>query len=166
MRNSADPFVAPKDIADEIVLWISGGRFLSEYCRQDGKPGRTTVYDWFEKDPQFAERVARAREMGADVIAESVMQIADEEPEREPTAHGCKVDSGHVSWQKNRVWARLQMITKLNPKKYGEKSAVELTGAEGGPVKLEDTQRSARVAQLLAVARTRKIESEEFGDLA
>lgn len=157
---------APKDIADEIVLWISGGRFLSEYCRLDGKPSRVTVYNWFEKDPEFAERVARAREMGADVLAESVLQIADAVPDYENTAHGSKVDSGYVSWQKNRVWARMQMIAKLNPKKYGEKSSVELTGADGGPVKVEDTQRSARIAQLLATAKTRKLEEEDFGDLA
>jgi len=43
----------------------------------------------------------------------------------------------------------------------------ELTGADGGALKLNDeTARSARVAQLLAIAKQRKIEENEFGDLA
>lgn len=50
-----------QDKADEIINWISSGRFLSEYCRQIGKPSRTAIYGWMEKDEAFAERVARAR---------------------------------------------------------------------------------------------------------
>lgn len=45
----------------------------------------------------------------------------------------------------------------------------ELTGADGGPVKLDDTARAARVAQLMALARQRREQAkqaEDFGDIA
>lgn len=59
----------------------------------------------------------------------------------------------------------LSLILKGRRKKvYADRT--ELTGADGGPVQtLDDTARSARVAQLLAIAKARKDE-EQFGDLA
>jgi hypothetical protein len=43
----------------------------------------------------------------------------------------------------------------------------ELTGADGGPVQaIDETAKAARVAQLLAIAQSRKAEQDQFGDLA
>lgn len=60
----------------------------------------------------------------------------------------------------------LSLVLKGRRKKvYSDRT--EITGADGGALKLGDeTARSARVAQLLALARERKIEADEFGDLA
>jgi hypothetical protein len=60
----------------------------------------------------------------------------------------------------------LSLVLKGRRKKvYADRT--ELTGADGGALKLGDeTARSARVAQLLAIAKERKIEADEFGDLA
>lgn len=41
----------------------------------------------------------------------------------------------------------------------------ELTGADGGVVQLDDAKRSARVAQLLAIAKQRKDTPEDLSDL-
>lgn len=46
---------------------------------------------------------------------------------------------------------------------YAERT--ELTGADGGPVAMDDTTRAARAAQLLAAARARR-DAEQFDDLA
>lgn len=120
---------APKDIADEIVEWLSSGEFLSDYCRQDGKPGRTTVYDWMEKDKGFAERIAYARARGEEVLFEENMAIVDEPP---PMDDKGKLDPGYVAWQKNRVWTRLQMLAKMNPRKYGDRLDVTSKGEQVG----------------------------------
>jgi hypothetical protein len=61
--------------------------------------------------------------------------------------------------------AMLALYLKGRRKKvYADRT--ELTGAEGAPVVIDETKRSARVAQLLAMAKQRKIEADEFGDLA
>lgn len=62
--------------------------------------------------------------------------------------------------------ALLALYLKGRRKKvYADRT--ELTGADGGALKLNDeTARSARVAQLLSLAQRRKEEADEFGDLA
>lgn len=61
--------------------------------------------------------------------------------------------------------ALMQFLLKGYRKKFGT-DRTELTGADGAPLQLSDTERAARVAQLLAVARQRKVEADEFSDLA
>ena len=39
------------------------------------------------------------------------------------------------------------------PKKYGEKTSMELTGANGGPVQISDTERAAKIAAILAALK-------------
>lgn len=62
--------------------------------------------------------------------------------------------------------ALLAMYLKGRRKKvYADRT--ELTGAEGGPVQaVDETAKAARVAQLMALAQSRKADAEEFGDLA
>ena len=45
---------------------------------------------------------------------------------------------------------------KLAPKKYGDKITTELTGADGGPVEINDTDRATKVAALIAQAQGRR----------
>lgn len=61
--------------------------------------------------------------------------------------------------------ALLSLVLKGRRKKvYADRT--ELTGADGGPMQtVDDTARSARVAQLMALAAARK-DAEQFGDLA
>jgi hypothetical protein len=40
-------------------------------------PHWTTVYDWIRADEDFSLRIAHARELGYDAIAEEALQIAD-----------------------------------------------------------------------------------------
>lgn len=61
--------------------------------------------------------------------------------------------------------AMLSLVLKGRRKKiYADRT--ELTGADGAPMQIDETARSARVAQLLAMAERRKAEADEFGDLA
>ena len=59
----------------------------------------------------------------------------------------------------------LNLILKGRRKKaYADRT--ELTGADGAPMQIDETTRSARVAQLLAIAERRKADADNFGDLA
>lgn len=112
----------PKAQVDAICHWISEGGTLRSYCRQPNTPFFTTVYGWLDKDPDFAVRFARARDIGHDSIAQECFDIADETP---PLDHTGRTDSGFVSWQKNRIWTRTQLLAKWDRKKYGDGNAQE-----------------------------------------
>lgn len=121
------PSTYTEERAEEIVDRISKGETLRAICRDEHMPAWRTVYDWLRENKEFATRIAHARELGFDAIAEETIAMVDEAPERCDTQFGDKVDPGYVQWQKNRVEQRLKLLAKWSPKKYGEKLEIEAT---------------------------------------
>ena len=116
-------------IVNEIINWIAHGNTLRSYCRQKNKPNRRTIYNWLEKDDgEFIARFAHARDMGADAIAEECLEIIDAPPPLCGSEGNTRLDPAAVQMQKNRVEARLKLLAKWNPKKYGERVGVEAKG--------------------------------------
>jgi hypothetical protein len=50
---------------------------------------------------------------------------------------GWRLNGDHVQRSKLRIDTRLKLLAKWNPK-YADKSAVELTGKDGGPISYAD----------------------------
>lgn len=119
-------------LCDEIVQRLSEGQPLAHICRDEHMPGLRTVYDWMEADESFAARIAHARVAGHDVIATGTLAIADEPP---PVDANGKTDAGFVAWQKNRIWTRMQLLAKWDPKRYGDK--LELSGNKDAPLTVQ-----------------------------
>jgi hypothetical protein len=119
------------DISEQIVGRIENGETLASICREEAMPKRRTVYDWMQADADFSARFARARELGADAIAEDALKIADDGQNDTYTD-----DNGNertredvIQRSKLRVETRLKLLAKWCPKKYGEKVIHDL-GAE------------------------------------
>lgn len=108
------------EIADLICLRLSKGESLIKMCLEAEMPGQSTVYQWLQAHPEFAEKYARARERQADYLAEETIKIADET--QDPAKARLQVDA--------RKW----FASKVAPKKYGEKVTQELSGPDGGPI--------------------------------
>ena len=108
------PEAVPEAMAEEIVEWISQGKTLRDFCRLEGKPAWRTVYDWQVKDKEFAARIAHARDLGYDAIAEETLEIIDTAPEFAESWSqngGSKHrDSAHAAWLKNRVEQRMKLL--------------------------------------------------------
>lgn len=134
------PEDVPEDKANAICEWISQGKTLRQWCR-DNKIHYSTVYLWMHKDPSFAQRFARARDIGADCIADEALEIANS------TVEGVsikKTDRGieetredMLGHRKLQIETRLKLLAKWNPKKYGEKLA--LAGDKENPVEIKQT---------------------------
>ena len=134
------------EVIDSILYQIADGIPLREICRQDGMPAWRTVYDWLNASEDFAARFARAREIGTDAIAEDTLKIIDTPPAKVYDKDGFeRIDSGHVTWQKNRVEHRLKLLAKWNPKRYGDKTIV--SGDNENPITV--TQRSETIDAFL-----------------
>lgn len=148
------------EIADEICERLSEGEPLRQICRDAHLPAWRTVYDWIKADEDFAARIARARELGFDAIAEEALEIANTPVigvETEDDGEKVKVKrSDALGHRKLQVETRLKLLAKWSPKKYGDRLATELTGADGGPVQISDTERVAKIASIIATAQARK----------
>ena len=89
-----------------------------------------------DKDSELAEQYAQARAAMIDKIADDIITIADEE--MIPTGEG-KVDSAMVQKQRLRVDTRKWLLSKMAPKKYGDK--LELTGDDKSPLTIQRIER-------------------------
>ncbi len=128
-------FPHKEQIKDQIVTWLSEGKTLRDFCRQDEMPSFGTIYRWLQEDKEFEERFARARLIGHDSIAEECLQLADREPlEVFDEAGNKRYDPGSISWRKNQIETRLKLLAKWNPK-YGDKTI--LAGDDQAPVVVE-----------------------------
>ena len=125
----------PQDIAEQVVVWLASGKTLRDFCRLPGMPHYSTIYDWLDKDEEFTQRFARARATGEDVISQECLAIADDDS-RDVTGELGMPNNVAVARDRLRIDTRLKLLAKWNPKKYGDKTQQEITGANGGPIQL------------------------------
>jgi len=78
-----------------------------------------------QTDEAFAKRYAQAMDIRTDTDCDALEDLVAEEPER--TKFG--VDSGWVAMQRLRVDTKKWLLSKRNPKKYGDR--VAHTGGDG-----------------------------------
>lgn len=106
-------------------------------------PHKCTVLDWIREDEEFANQYARAKEQQADHIFDQIIEIADDDSEDaifvggddESGASAKRVqNSEFIARSRLKVDARKWVVSKLLPKKYGDRITQEVTGKDGGPV--------------------------------
>jgi len=84
-------------------------------------PHKATVFRWLRTHDEFRDQYAKAKEESADALLEDMLYIADDGTE-------------DVQRSRLRVDVRKWAASKLKPKKYGDTSQLQLTGAGGGPI--------------------------------
>jgi hypothetical protein len=72
----AAPVAKSDDVIERILATVSDGTPLAEVLREDWAPHPSTFYDWLNDDPELDRRFARVREIGHDVIAANIRNIA------------------------------------------------------------------------------------------
>ncbi len=128
----------PAEIRTTICERLAAGESLRAICRDEGMPDATSVFRWLEEDAEFATKYARAREVQAELLADEMVEIADDSTndfmERKRRKGDEEVtetafDAEHVQRSKLRIETRRWIAEKLLPKKYGAKQQVEHSGS-------------------------------------
>ena len=114
-----------RKILDFIFDDISKGMSLRKSCEQNGLP-RITFFDWIDKNEKEADRYTRARQQGIEARFESIEEDYSEEPQRDPETG--KIDSAWVQLQRLKIDSKKWELSKLAPKKYGDKIDVTSKG--------------------------------------
>ena len=116
---------------DEKARWINAlcvhlteGGSMRGFVRQYPQgPVLSCWYDWLAGDPIFAELYARARENGADTLAEETVAIADS------VKDAGQYDSARVNAARLMVDARKWVASKLKPKTYADRIETVTSGS-------------------------------------
>ena len=124
------PSIYTDDLADEICQRIADGQSVREICRADDMPAMSTVFRWLS-DPRyitFREQYARAVEARAEYHADEILDIADDGTNdwmerfgKDGESLGWSVNGEAVQRSKLRIDSRKWLLSKLMPKKYGDK---------------------------------------------
>lgn len=113
-------------LADRILARLEAGESVTKICQSPDMPDKANVIRWaHDPDHPFSQQYARARPRGYRLLAEEIMDIADEEPK----------DATAVNHQRLRIDTRKWLLAKMLPKEYGEK--LELAGDPSKPLFVE-----------------------------
>ena len=131
------------DLASTICARMADGRSLRDVCRDEDIPDVSTVIRWLADDEKTAFRAqyTRAREAMADAMADEMLEISDDsrndwvERENKDGSTYIALDGDHVQRSRLRVDTRKWLLSKIAPKKYGDKTI--LAGDSDAPLKIE-----------------------------
>lgn len=132
---------------------------VTRACEAAGM-ARRTAYEWRDADPDFFRRWEEAKAIGAEALEDEAMRRAVEGCDKPVFHQGVAV--GTIREYSDTL--AIFLLKGAKPEKYRERTAMELTGANGGPVQISETERAAKVASLLAVAQARKA-GDDISDL-
>lgn len=117
-----------EELAESICLRLAEGESLRSVCRDDGMPCKQTVLRWISRISEFRAQYVRAKEEGAEAIAEELFDIADdgsndwmEKLDKDGEAIGYQLNGEHVQRSKLRIDTRKWYLSKIMPKKYGDR---------------------------------------------
>ena len=123
----------PSDYSEELGTIICHrliqGESLREICRSDDMPALSTVCLWLSKHDPFSVQYARAKEIQMEHKLEEIFEIADSSADDTTIVDG-KMIVNHENIQRARlrVDTRKWAMSKLAPKKYGDRVVAEHSG--------------------------------------
>jgi hypothetical protein len=127
-----------EEMFNKVIDYISNGMSLRKALKQKGVFSRT-IWDELIKEEKNNAQYARACETRADAIFEEIIEIADNSGNDKKVIEGGVEVVNHEAIQRDRlrVDARKWALSKMNPKKYGDK--LDLTSKDE-PIKTTDPQ--------------------------
>lgn len=121
------PTIRTPEIIETVLRGLADGITVTETCKAPGMPDRQTIMRWKREDAEFRAAYTRAREDGAEALADRIVAMAD-------MALQAEVQSipGIRQATENLKWA----AGKFNPKQFGDKIQQEHTGPEGDALRI------------------------------
>lgn len=106
---------------------LAAGESLKGICKTEGMPPDSTVRLWVIDDVNgFAAQYARSRDAALDIMADDVLDIADDAgndwmERNDPDNPGYQFNGEAVARARIRFDARRWYLSKLAPKRYGDR---------------------------------------------
>lgn len=148
-----------EELCDEICDRMIDGESLREIARDERMPSMGTMMRWVGDSERFAEQYARARAMQAETYASEIIEIAEdgtndwmEKVNKDGEVVGWTVNGEAVQRSKLRIEARKWIMSKILPKRYGEKVEIEHRGEVKTVADLDPAERR-QLARALLTAR-------------
>lgn len=130
----ARPSDYTSELAEAICLRLAEGESLRSICRDDVMPDKATVLRWIARHDVFRDQYAKAKLEGAEALAEEIFDIADDASNdwmerigEEDQPVGWQLNGEHVRRSQMRIDVRKWYLSKIMPKKYGDRIQQDVT---------------------------------------
>lgn len=131
-KKGGRPSLYTAKLVESIAARLSRGEPLAVICRDPGMPTYRSVKNWMDSRPEVSSAIARAREEGFDAIASDCLEIADDSRNDwmdraadEGDEKALQFNGEHVQRAKLRIETRLKLLAKWDPKRYGDRLALD-----------------------------------------
>lgn len=114
-----------EEILNNIFNMIESGKSL-RFALSQIPLSSSTFFIWIEEDPEKSKHYAYVTDIRTELKFESIEQDYSEEPQRDSETG--RIDSAWVQLQRLKIDAKKWELSKLNPKKYGDKIQQEHSG--------------------------------------
>lgn len=122
---------AKENIFNTVFELIEGGKSL-RFALKETNISSSTFFIWIEEDEEKSKRYERATDLRADILFDEIIDIAyntEEGVTTKVTDRGVEVTTGDMLGHRRlKIDALKWSLSKLNPKKYGDKVQQEHSG--------------------------------------
>jgi hypothetical protein len=129
------PTVYTQELADTICERIALGESMRSICTQDDMPSMSSVFKWLREDAEFSQQYARATDERTEAMAEDLLHISDTPIMGETKT--IKADGSieikqdeMLGHRRLQIDARKWLMSKMKPKKYGDKLDMTTNGKD------------------------------------
>mgnify|MGYP003494420936 CR=1 FL=1 len=127
------PEIYTQELADKVCERIAEGYSMRTVCKPDEMPAMSTVFKWFRTKPEFVDQYAKATQERTEAMSEDILDIADDGSNDLMTIQKGKesytIENKEVTNRSRlRVDTRKWLMSKMKPKKYGDKIDVTTDG--------------------------------------
>lgn len=125
----ARPTKYTEKLAAQICELIADGASVRAVCASEDMPAKSTVFRWLTENKSFQDQYTRAKEAQVEVLADEILEIADDGSNDWMVrytngggdAPGWTLNGEHVQRSRLRLDSRKWLLSKMAPKKYGER---------------------------------------------
>lgn len=129
------PTTYTPELAADVCAGLAIGNSLRTVLKADGMPAMSTWFLWLRNVNGLSEHYVRAKQEAADAMAEDILDIADdgvndwmEDNYDQGKTPGYSFMGEHVQRSKLRIETRRWLMSKMKPKRYGDKLDVTSGG--------------------------------------
>jgi hypothetical protein len=134
-KKNGRPSKYTDKLADKICKMIAEGQSVRSICAKRDMISMQTFFRWLRENKKFREQYVRACEERSYMHAEDIIEIADNATNdymEKLEGDGYIFNSENVQRSRLRIDTRKWLMSKLNPKVYGDKLDMTTNGNDIG----------------------------------
>lgn len=137
------PRALTAELKAEFCERIGAGETVLEISRDDRMPVDRVMYEELVRDPEFAQSYRSAREQQLRNWEDRILEVSERAMRGEVEVPAAKLHADNLKW----------IMSKRQPRVYGDRIAQEVSGPAGGPIELSPLEAARRVAFVLAAGQ-------------